>query len=231
MKRPSIQLYPGDWLRDAIAGCSLAAQGLWLRIMFVMHDSSIYGKVSLPKDQLSRRCGCTPREFEKLFSELRAAGVPTLDEDGAIVSRRMVKDELVREQTAARQRKFYSEHNAKPNADPNAHLTVVSHPSSSSSSTSVSSDKGVGAKSLSLKRQPAPEKEVTDAAWMEGLKQDIAYRHIDIPAEFSKWQRWCNRHRKKPTQARFEAWLNRIEPPVTAPAANETHHPKGENVW
>ena len=40
-KLPYIQLYPGDWLRDSVAGCSLAAQGLWLRMMFVMHDSEL----------------------------------------------------------------------------------------------------------------------------------------------------------------------------------------------
>jgi hypothetical protein len=38
-KRPSFQFYPGDWLRDSVAGCSLAAQGLWLRVMILAHDT------------------------------------------------------------------------------------------------------------------------------------------------------------------------------------------------
>jgi hypothetical protein len=29
--RPSVEMYPGDWLRDPISGCSLAANGFWWR--------------------------------------------------------------------------------------------------------------------------------------------------------------------------------------------------------
>lgn len=70
-----------------------------------------------------------------------------------------------------------------------------------------------------IKSRSAP---VTDEEWKRGLMTDIAYKHINILAEFSKWQRWCTRKRKKPTQARFEAWLNNIEPPVTAFAGVRT---------
>ncbi len=66
---------------------------------------------------------------------------------------------------------------------------------------------------------------VDDEEWRRGLGEDIAYRHINIPAEFSKWQRWCIRNRRQPTQARFEAWLNRIEPPVTAFSGTRTVKP------
>ena len=47
-KMPAIQLYTGDWLKDPVAGCSLAAQGLWLRMMFIAHDSRRYGYLANP---------------------------------------------------------------------------------------------------------------------------------------------------------------------------------------
>jgi hypothetical protein len=99
---PSIHLYPGDWLRDAISGCSLEAQGLWLRMMFIMHDSDRYGHlskdgVSISPGLVARRCGSTLEQYTSLLKELTDAGVPSLTENGIIYSRRMVRDADQRE--------------------------------------------------------------------------------------------------------------------------------------
>lgn len=102
MKLPAIHLYPGDWLRDNVAGCSLAAQGLWLRLMFLMHDSDRYGYLSMnglviPSESLARRCGCDSlNQYENLLTELRCAGVPEVTKEGVIFSRRMVRDDKKR---------------------------------------------------------------------------------------------------------------------------------------
>jgi len=131
-KLPAIQFYPGDWLRDAVAGCSLAAQGLWLRLMFVAHDADNYGYLSanglpLPADGLARRCGCSVDEFHRLIAELEAAGVPSRLPDGIMYSRRMVRDAENRAADAERQRKHRGRHGS---------VTRMSHRSSSSLSTS-----------------------------------------------------------------------------------------------
>src|ERR1035438_5747493 len=103
VKRPAFQFYPGDWLRDHISGCSLAAQGLWLRMMIVAHDSDRYGYLEvngapMPADAIARRCGCESAEqYSALLSELREAGVPSRTPEGIIYSRRMVRDEKLRE--------------------------------------------------------------------------------------------------------------------------------------
>lgn len=81
MKLPAIQFYPGDWLRDGVSGCSLAAQGLWLRMLLVAHDSDSYGRLSvsgrpLLPAEIARRCGCAVEEYCLLFNELERAGVP-----------------------------------------------------------------------------------------------------------------------------------------------------------
>jgi hypothetical protein len=103
LKRPSFQFYPGDWLRDPVSGCSLAAQGLWLRMMIVAHDSECYGHLSqngtpMPPDSIARRCGCeSVEQYSSLISELREAGVPSRTPEGIIFSRRMVRDEALRD--------------------------------------------------------------------------------------------------------------------------------------
>lgn len=110
-KLPAILLYPGDWQRDDVAGCSLAAQGLWLRMMFIGHDSERYGYLEvngspIPPGSIARRCGCTLAQYEALLSELERAGVPSRTPEGVIFSRRMVRDADKRVQHANRQAKY-----------------------------------------------------------------------------------------------------------------------------
>lgn len=101
-KLPAITFYPGDWLRDAVAGCSLAAQALWLRMMFIAHDSTRYGYLEvngspMQPETIARRCGCDLAQYETLLSELVAAGVPSRSESGSLFSRRMVRDASIRD--------------------------------------------------------------------------------------------------------------------------------------
>jgi len=109
-KRPSFQFYPGDWLRDRVAYCSIAAQGLWLRMMIIMHDNDPYGYLTfgsdpMPEKAIAQACGVGMSEYRNLLQELDAAGVPSRRSDGALFSRRMVKDEEERQSSAERMRK------------------------------------------------------------------------------------------------------------------------------
>ena len=111
---PWMQFYPSDWLSDSVAGCTLAAQGLWLRLLFVAHNSQQYGYLEvdgrpIPDEQLSRRCGCAGvEEYRSLLAELFAAGVPSRTPEGTIYSRRMVRDQQDRNSAADRQRRHRS---------------------------------------------------------------------------------------------------------------------------
>jgi hypothetical protein len=111
---PWLQFYPSDWLSDSVAGCSLAAQGLWLRMLFVAHKSQRYGYLeadgkAIPDEQLARRCGCaSSEEYRSLLAELFSAGVPARTTEGVIYSRRMVRDQQERDSAAERQRRHRS---------------------------------------------------------------------------------------------------------------------------
>jgi hypothetical protein len=68
--------------------------------MFVAHDSPEYGRIFArdllgAKDAIARRCGVNVAEFDALFAELLAAGVPGFDGE-FVVSRRMVRDGKLR---------------------------------------------------------------------------------------------------------------------------------------
>jgi hypothetical protein len=157
-KLPYLEFYPGDWLRDTIAGCSLDAQGLWLRMMIVAHDTERYGYLSInglpmPPESIARRCGCTLEEYKTLFDELYSAGVPSFTSDKIIFSRRMVKDAEKRCLHAVRQNKYRnkvkdSANDTARDAESDAPVTGLSHEksiprarASSSSSSSKSKSK------------------------------------------------------------------------------------------
>lgn len=107
MKRPSFQFYPADWLRDtALRTCSVGARGLWMDMLCFMHEGNPYGtlkvgnKVILPAN-LAAMIGATLPEVEGWLSELESAGTFDRGEDGAIQSRRMIRDEYLRTVRAA----------------------------------------------------------------------------------------------------------------------------------
>lgn len=102
MKRPAFQFYPADWRKDpALSTCSLAARGLWIELMCVAHESDEYGTLSIngkpmTEQQIARSVGESPALIIKLLAELESSGVFSRDEKGSIYSRRMVKDEHLR---------------------------------------------------------------------------------------------------------------------------------------
>ncbi|WP_186263318.1 hypothetical protein [Burkholderia gladioli] len=107
MKRPSFQFYPGDWMNDAaLRMVSVGARGLWIDMMCIMHQGSEYGylkvngKVILASN-LARMTGSTLEETEGFLGELEAAGVFSRDDEDCIFSRRMIRDEKVRQARAA----------------------------------------------------------------------------------------------------------------------------------
>lgn len=107
MKLPSIQFYPGDWMRSPdVRACSLSARGLWMDMLCYMHESPERGVLLLgngsavSSQQLARMVGDTRNEVTRRLSELEAAGVFSRREDGAIYCRRMVRDEEIRQSHA-----------------------------------------------------------------------------------------------------------------------------------
>ena len=91
-RRPSFQFYPGDWLSDpALSLCSFAAQGLWIRMLCLMHHATPYGHLCTPNGLAidpEKIAGATP----EMIAELESWGVFRRGDDGGIFSARMVED-------------------------------------------------------------------------------------------------------------------------------------------
>jgi hypothetical protein len=106
MKRPAFQFYPSDWLRDtALRSCSASARGLWIDMICFMHEGYPYGHLKvgdkvIRSDNLARMCGLTLEETQACLFELQQAGVFDVSDDGVIFSRRMIRDEDLRNKRA-----------------------------------------------------------------------------------------------------------------------------------
>jgi hypothetical protein len=135
MKRPSFQFYPSDWLRDtALRSCSTGARGLWIDMICFMHEGSPYGylkvadKVILPSN-LARMVGESVEVVADWLLELQEAGVYDID-NGAIFSRRMIRDEELRQKRAEG-----GKLGGNPNLKVNHEVKQKSTPSSTSTSS------------------------------------------------------------------------------------------------
>lgn len=98
-KLPWMKFYPADWRADpALRMCSLAARGLWMEMLSIMHEADPRGSLlingkTIGTKQLASLCGATHRETIALSKELETAGVFSRAEDGTIFSRRMKRDD------------------------------------------------------------------------------------------------------------------------------------------
>lgn len=106
-KRPASQYYWGDWFKDlALQSCSLPARGLWHEMNCLMHQGEPYGHLTMPNGkpmapmQLGNLCKISAATCKKLLEELESNGVFSRAENDTIFSRRMVRDEDIRNRRA-----------------------------------------------------------------------------------------------------------------------------------
>jgi len=94
-KKPWMKFYPGDWRADeALRSCSIAARGLWIEMIALMHSAEPYGSLlikgkRIDKKRLASLAGISEKECSELLFELEGMSVFSRDEDGTIYSRKM----------------------------------------------------------------------------------------------------------------------------------------------
>lgn len=165
MKRPSFQMYQGDWLSNAkLRLCSEAQRGAWIDCMCLMADSDEYGVLRCSLKELAKAASAKPATLQKLRSRQVLKGADIGErmgpltytprhsgrvgetvtllpaQDGPIwYSSRMVRDEYIRTKRAT-QGQSTDEPKVPigmPSGDHPSHVRAraPAHSSSSSSST------------------------------------------------------------------------------------------------
>ena len=95
-KLPWFKFFPTDWRADVgLKLCSLAARGLWLEMICIMHEAGGYLEINgsiVSTSALASLSGSSPQEVTALLGELEEAGVFSRDRKGRLYSRRMLRD-------------------------------------------------------------------------------------------------------------------------------------------
>lgn len=144
-KLPSMQWYPADWRKDpGVQALSFHDRGVWFEIIMLMHESTERGVLLLngkpmPDEALARLLGLDNQILTTTLTTLLTYGVTSRREsDGALVCRRMLRDEHLRKvrkevgKLGGNPRLV----NQKSNQIPTTRVNQKSTPSSSSSSSS-----------------------------------------------------------------------------------------------
>ena len=93
-----LKFYPADWRADlGLRQCSLAARGLWMDMLAIMHAAEPCGSLlvngkPITAKQLAALSVASAADVARALDELREAGVFSIDDDGTIYSRRMRRD-------------------------------------------------------------------------------------------------------------------------------------------
>lgn len=102
VKIPAFQFYPADWRKDpAVQSLSYNDRGVWFEMLCIMHESSERGKLLLngkpmPLEVLARLLGLDKQALSNAIESILESGTGYRDENGAIYSKRMMKDEAIR---------------------------------------------------------------------------------------------------------------------------------------
>lgn len=98
-KKPWFKFYPADWRGDEqLRIVSLAARGLWIEMLCIMHKAEPYGHLvvngqPVTDAQLAALAGTDLSTAQQLITELETAGVFSRSRTRTIYSRRMTRDE------------------------------------------------------------------------------------------------------------------------------------------
>jgi len=221
MKRPSFQFYPADWRKDpGVQALNFHDRGVWFEMLCLMHESQQRGKLTLngrpmPEEALARLLGLDKQNLTRALSTLSDFGVSAVcPESGAIMSKRMVRDEALTEirRNAGKLGGNPSLLNQTANQKPTTPVNQNPTPSSSSSSSSPKSKKEESLTLPFLSRDFARAWEDWEK-YRKERKQKLT--PSTIQATFKKFQEWGEAKSVAAIEASISAgWQGIFEPKI-----------------
>jgi hypothetical protein len=221
-KIPAFQFYPADWRKDpAVQSLSYHDKGIWFEILCLMHESEERGKLLLngkpmPDEALARLLGLDKQILTKTLTKLLEYGVASRDEQGALFSRRMVRDETLRKIRTEAGKKggnpnLVNQNSTKQKKQVNQNSTPSSSSSISSSEKEEIKDDGGSPNARAPangNEKPPPPKFETLPEYL--LRKQLEYPDRDVKAIHDDFVKKCGSDKYpnlKNTQRHFDKWL------------------------
>jgi hypothetical protein len=198
-KLPAMQFYVGDWRKDpGVQALGFHERGVWFEMICLMHESEERGKLMLnglpmPDDALARLLGLDKQNLTTTITTLLSYGVASrCEETGAIICRRMIRDENLRKVRAE-----CGKQGGNPNLVKQKPTTKDKQKSTPSSSSSISVSS-----SNNKKENPSIDQVRTFCA-------EIDLPETDGDATYWKWEGngWTNGNKPiKNWKATIRSW-------------------------
>ena len=208
-KAPAFQLYASDFYMDT-NHWTIEEIGIYQRLLLTQW---VNGSVPSDEPRLARISGCGLKKFQKWWPTIKIKF--HLNGNGELKN---LKLEEVRNNqlkySESRRKNVSTRYKDKPTHE-GTHEEDMNLSSSSSSSSSSKDNK----KNKDIARSGKPKRAVAlcDEDFIKALKENQAYRGIDIERELGKMDAWLMTPRgrgKQRTQQRFLNWLNNAERPM-----------------
>lgn len=169
VKMPSLQFYPADWRKSPdVQALNYHDRGVWFEILCIMHESERRGVLllngqAMTDEALARVLGLDKQNLTTTLTTLLTYGVASREEKtGALMCRRMVRDESVRKIRAEAGKLGGNPVLLKQKSTTG--VKVKATPSSSSSSSSSEEEYKTFARTSSSEEDAAPLDEESKAA-------------------------------------------------------------------
>lgn len=193
-KLPAFQFYPGDWMKDTnLRRCTHAAKGLWVDLLCLMFESEdrgvlISSRRAWSDEEIALAVGGDNATVLACLQELISKGVALRRKDGALYSKRMIRDEKTRVQNIENGKKGGNKNLMKTVKEADNPPVKPKTTPSSSSSTSSSLEE--------INKEPAssPDKpgELTEALAyaqsLQGYDPDVV-KHWYASRDSAGWER------------------------------------------
>lgn len=201
-KAPAFQLYAADFYMDT-ASWTNAQVGAYLRLL--LHE---WINGPLPSDMASlARIACVSdvRTMYKIW--LATVGKKFTATDGNLLINKRLEEEREKQRINREIQKVKGISGAtKRWKDHIAPAIAQAQPKhSSSSSTSIKKE---------IEKKEKRKLTLTDEEWMNEIKNNPAYKSINVEIEKGKCEAWCLTNGKIMSRRRLVNWLNRAEKPL-----------------
>ena len=114
-KLPWFKFFPGDWLKDPhLRKCSPETKGIWIDIICLMWEEDDRGILEGTYEELGRMLGQNTECLKRAATELKTTKTATVTFSNDVItikSRRILRDERLRESNRSRQSKHRSNTN------------------------------------------------------------------------------------------------------------------------
>lgn len=219
-KNPWFKFFPSDYRADtALRCCSIAARGIWMEMLCIMHEAIPYGHLvingsAVSDSMLAILTGIDESTVQTLKSELKNANVFSISSKGTIFSRRMIRDEQKRKKLRK---------NGKKGGNPNL--------------CNKKEKRGLDNQKLNQSDKPTetrshiPDKVVVDT-------REQTSQHVKLGMKIAAIAGWSNDPNWFGNYSRIEVWLKNgwcaerdILPTVTRVMAKRSTPPKTLNYF